>query len=136
MDVIHHFDVTVGFDKVPSLLILSAISKEFMPTPNQEKASAYYIFGVQELYRPRGYPYPNFMAHMSPLIPPDEFHSHPSPSPSPSSHPKITSDPRNLRLPITPDDESSSSDFQTSIRPQLFRQRPTMRRWGILLKGT
>ncbi|OAX38519.1 hypothetical protein K503DRAFT_770380 [Rhizopogon vinicolor AM-OR11-026] len=75
---------------------------------------------------------------MSPFIPPDESHSesHPSLSPTPSGHPKTTSDPRNIRLPITPDDESSSSDFQTPIRPQLFRQHPTMRRWEILLKGT
>jgi len=87
-------------------------------------------------------PYTNFM-DMSPLIPLDELHSHPPPSHSPSSHPKNTSDSRNLRSSLTPDEEifdpyndaSSSSNFQPSIRPQLFYQRPTIKRRGILIRG-
>jgi hypothetical protein len=84
------------------------------------------------------------MDTMSPLIHLDELQSRPSLSDSPSGYPKTTSNPRSLTLSLIPDEEaydpyhdtSSSRNFQTPIRPQLFGQRPIMRPRQILLKGT
>lgn len=87
-------------------------------------------------------PHSSFM-DMSPLIPLDELHSSSLRSHSPSRHSRTTSNPGNLTLSLTLDEEvfdpyhvtSSSSNFQTPIRPQLFRQRRTIRRRKTLLTG-
>lgn len=77
-----------------------------------------------------------------PLMP---FHSRSSPSRSLStSHPQTISEPQSSGLCLSLDEEQfdcdqhipRSSNLQTPIRPQLFRQRPTTSRRDILLKGT
>ncbi|KAG1752305.1 uncharacterized protein EDB91DRAFT_1101762 [Suillus paluster] len=88
-------------------------------------------------------PYPNTISTDNlPLIP---IHWRSSPSRSLPGHPENISDPQRSRLSLSPDEDqfdyyqhhtTSSSNFQTPIRPQLFRQRRTTSRREILLKGT
>ncbi|KAG0698077.1 hypothetical protein DFH29DRAFT_121497 [Suillus ampliporus] len=87
-------------------------------------------------------PYPNSISMDNlPLMP---IHLRSSPSRSISDHPETTSDPQSSGLSLSLDEEEfvhyqdmpNSSNFQTPIRPQLFRQRLVMSRREFLLKGT